>query len=196
MPLPVQVQRFGRILQKKLGLQGYLALTTLDDLQPVVALVTGDAPEDFFLRDEHRWMSNLLQPGVAGQFSMAGLRNPPASGKIAVIEAFNVTGGAGTYRAQMGGELPAGTFPPGNTSPRDGRIVPPSTVMEALLLSNAAHQVVSTWVGGADIRMYYPGWVLPPATNIRWEHDTVNTPIQVNVWWREYPFAPQELTSG
>lgn len=201
MPFPLQVQRFARLLQKKLGIQGFIGVTLVEDVAPMVALLTGDAPEDSFLREELRFGQMLVSVAVVGQFSQVIFGNPAGSGVLAIIERMATPG------CNLG---PTAPQPPYTQSiaPLDQRApyaaaAPTRAACGMRALSNAATIIgdnidnKASFFGAAAYTEYQaPRIVLPPGAAFGFEGRVVNEAIFASVWWREYRAAPQEFTSG
>lgn len=196
MPKPFQLQRFEALLRKRLGLQGLVGLTLLEDVQCVIPLWGPGLPEDLFLKQELRWGQQLAQGPVAGQFSWAEVGNPPGSGHLVVVEHIDESG---TQAAHVG-ILPGFVSPGAATAqPLDARqFLDNPRPVASLQIGSAAVATVANWV--ATLRVAGTGFaavqqvVLPPGTSCRAEGTTANTGVELIFVWREVRLAtPQEL---
>lgn len=190
MPLPVQIERLARAFVRALGLQGYVPLSLLEDVQPMLPIpVDQDAWR--WLQGERRFGQTILSVAVVGQFSQIIFGNPAGSGVLAIVERLAETG------CNIG---PTAPNPPYTSSiaPLDQRspyaaAAPTRSAAGMRGLSNAATIIGDSIENVAGYQVFNrPGIILPPGSAFGFEGPVVNQAIFASVWWREYPLAPQE----
>lgn len=199
MPLPIQIERLARAFVRVLGLQGYVPLSLLEDVQPILAIpIDQDAWR--WSQGERRFGQMLVSVAVVGQFSQVIFGNPAASGVLAIIERMATTG------CNLG---PTATQPPYTPSiaPLDlrspyGAATPTRSTSGMRALSNAATIIGdnidnrASFFGAAAYTEYQrPGIIIPPGSAFGFEGPVVNQAIAASVWWREFPMAPQETVA-
>lgn len=201
MPLPFQIQRFARLLQRRLGLQGYVAPVLVEDVQAVIPLTGSDVAAHFH-KQEKRAVVNHQQVAVAAQFSGVGLRNPAGSDHLITVESITVHGAAGLPVGANGWRAFFLRGTPGegalfNVGPRDGRWssldIPFGFVARGLAYTNAAHQAASQWAGvQADWLEHAVNQVLGPGDDFVVETNDLNQTLTVSFRWMEWKLAPGE----
>lgn len=197
MPLPIQIERLARAFVRVLGLQGYVPLSVIEDVQPMLSIpVDEDAWR--WNQGERRFGQFISSVAVVGQFSQIIFGNPVGTGVLAILERLAVTGAAGGGGVFIG---PTAQQPPYTNSlaPLDQRspyatAVPSRSASGMRALSNAATMLgdpVDVTLAGYTV-FPRPGIILPPGSAFGVEGAIVNSAISSSVWWREYPMAPQE----
>lgn len=204
MPFSIQLQRFARLLQKKLGLQGYIPLTLLEDITPMVGVLSGEGPEDYFLREEELRSAQMNQPGAVGNLSRVALVNPADSGFLVVVKRVIVFQAAGATVDVDGTVEAASLTALVRGRPRDTRLADdlsaiPATPVGLNADNPAGVSGLRLWSyrkpvnDSADVELDV---VLRPGTMHSVFTTGGNTPLTASFHWRQYRHGPQELTSG
>jgi hypothetical protein len=198
MPYPVQVQRYGRVPLKRLGLTSYLPLSFIEDIVPVFDMFA-DSMLSRFLRDESSWSRHTVRAaGGVGTFAEIILSNPLGSTELLVVERGTLLVGGGSV---AWGITAAGAAGGHTTQAMDTR----------LLASGRSVGTISTAVpGAAFFTPNIPAEVIEAATRQRIDYQvviapgsalileaqTANVALEAALRWYEVPLSPQELTSG
>lgn len=196
MPLSFQVRRFSEALQKLLGIQGHLGLTLIEDVTPVLDVVS-PRPELAFISGERRFQWHIAQAAVAGQFAKVSLENPGASRMLLTAPRW-WTLAVGLWRwGILQSQFPNGQ---GRAFSLDSRLGVPLGSSGALVYGSATAvaelgATYPTWSGNNAISDPFES-VLAPGSRLVVESAVVNTAIDVSFGWRERGFAPQELDPG
>lgn len=200
MPRPFQQQRFARAFQKKFGFQGYVPLTMVEDLFSTYA-VDGQAIEDQFLREEWRYGAVLATAAVPAEFSAVNIISTVPPGKLAVVERILARNSdAVAYTVRLGfGQSPTTTLRYGQSM--DNRI--PAGNSEKFVtqgtyaaLPGATTRILTRPVAaGADVELLQPGYGLVMlGDSYHVAVQTANLALEVSFLWREWRFAPQEVS--
>lgn len=195
MPRPFQLQRFEALLRKRLGLQGLVGLTLLEDVQCVIPLWgPGSAPEDLFLKGENRWAQHIVGGPLAGNFTGASLQNPATSRTLVVVESIDNISPAQDVNVGVFEGASAGGGPGQPLDLRQFQQAPRPVAGPAITNSPVAQ--VANFI--ARLRITGIGWrepvVVPPNSFIFAEGTLANTAFGVIFQWREVPLATvQEL---
>jgi hypothetical protein len=196
MPSQVAEQRFSDYLKRVFGRKESTALTLLEDVMPVAAVLDPAAAELRIYRGELSGLYFQSQAAIAAQFAGIAFGLPTTSNLCAVIErALVYTGAASGARAQFASSGQFGALNllqgAGNADRRSfGQLnsTPRPTNLGWVVRSNAAG------LGNQDIwrvpstlaAVDFEGPViLGPGNVLYFEADTVNVSLNVTLWWRE-----------
>jgi len=205
----IQTGRLNRFLQKYLGIKGGPPAPQLQaDIGTTLNLFSG--VENRNLEGWNRYGLNVNVPATAAQTNGVRLRNPPASGVIAVVELIIVTNNsAGTdsylidygFIAQGFTGVDYGTSQNANapsldprqsgrpalvcTSGTPGAIAGNAVLMEAVLGANQNF----SFIGTEDQQI-----AVPPSADIAFRNSVVNVTSIVSWIWRERPLEDSEKT--
>lgn len=187
--LPFDDARFAAYLRRITGAKGHASLTALVDVMPVLPLA-GDRPEDAFLRDEKLLMARQDSTGAVGTF--AGVQfELNDEHTLAVIDQLHiVTAPDGAY-ITIG---PPATLGSGGTQvhPADTRVANQQGVWTKASLTGVptAVPVFSSrspfFFSSTEPR----GPFILYRARLYVEAAMVNTSLQVNLRWREFPVPP------
>lgn len=188
MPYNVQTARLANAVRRFFGVKGQLPLQLVDDVFPFMDI--GRPPFDLaFQADIDYWYARVLAPSVAGEFSMVQVNNPPASGKLVVIETILSTlGGIGVaiILGQGSGSLVAGVSPPLS---RDGRHVNQAFTVEVRSSSTSIAPAFHL-SGAAEHDLPF---VLAPNNALFITYTGLATPIGIELAGYERPATEEEL---
>lgn len=197
MPLPVQIQRLSRGLIKRLGLQGNLLMTVVEDLLPVVTVLGG--PEGAFVADEALRGAQTTIPADVANISRVGLSNL-GTARLAIVERvhFFVSGATDVL---LSVEAPASVANIAGR-PRDTRLGVPAVVPTSEVRLFGDNPVAGLtgfsfdrWrMPAAGEREVHVPVVLAPNTMLTVSTSALNIELLVSMWWRDFVAAPQELT--
>ena len=199
--------RFNRFVEKLFATkEGRSSLDTISpELQITYTMLTG--VEDRYLQGWNRYAQDFSQPAVAGQFSIAELRNPAGSGVIIVLESLLVRNNSATVsnyqfsiRAQTTDQATVSTGQVIRLDPRGGPT--PSSILSIGSSAtapniNAANMVTICLPNGGSsqfIQTTNQELTVLPGDAILVFNNTVNLAGQISMLWRERVLEPSELS--
>lgn len=193
MPAVIQDARFAEYLRQRFGVKGHFGLSVIDDVFPVVPYPAG--PElDLALRVV-RWAFGEVSPAVPGQVGHIGVRNPPGSGKLVVVEEVVLAGvGTNFYESEQAGlVLPSTAVTLRST---DARLMSDSGTVSSLQTQGSLAAIAVPF--GRTLRTLPPGTfacsaVLPPNRSWRMEATVVNVGCLFAVRGYERDATEEEL---
>jgi len=200
----IEIGRFSELLRRMLAMKG--AEVVAGDLSPEISPtieLEGPTAEWSFLKAVRLQATNVVIAGAAATLSMCRLRNPLASGVIAVVDriSYSINGGGQNFRIVIGRDqvdLAIG----GPTEVRDSRwqndailsrsaLSFSSTNLGVLFGGNTViseHRISSTTIYTYDTPI-----VLNPGDSLEAGSTSVNSGLQVSWAWQERMVPPLEL---
>jgi len=189
----IEIGRYAERLRRVLGMKGQemVAGELSAEVSPVIVL-EDNAAEWQFLQRVRLCTSVMLQGNVAAQNGLFRLRNPAASGVIAVVNKLGINGTL-PFRVSLGyasAAVDLGT--PGTTAVRDSRWILPAnpTALIASRANNVTISLISSlWIASTLastlVRYEHGPIIMLPGDVIEWGTSTLNITLETTVDWTE-----------
>lgn len=200
MPFSLQQRRFASTVTRFLGLTGHIPLTLVEDLLPVLLIADPADKTQWRLRDERLGCAQVLQAGVAAQFSEAVLINPPQSGHVAELLYANlVPAAAATINLYMFAGAAGLGGSSNNADPLlTGDDVAPggSALRVATRTTAVANSSHGLWGSSTQLTLFLFPFTLGPGFSLAFQCGTVNVGFNATIYWRDRPLLESELSPG
>ena len=198
----IEIGRYSERLRRALGMKGQEVVSgeLSPEVSPVIVL-EDNAAEWQFLQKVRMCSSVMIQGAVVGQNTLFRLRNPAASGVVAVVKTLGASSDVVGWRVQMGySPLPTSDLgTAGVTAVRDSRWgnPPNPTTLIASRANNVALNFSSSlWAGKGvanEIVTYLHGpFLLLPGEAVEWGTISNNINIESTMTWTEREFPALE----